>query len=343
MDSRLGWALLSLPAVVAGYAAFLLYSERPLPPEPKARASLLWSISSEPSASAEPVRPLPVSLQFDERKVELGKRLFHDKRLSRDNSVSCSSCHDLEKTGTDGLATSVGVSGKRTALNAPTVFNSGFNSTQFWDGRAATLEEQIDGPLIHPDEMGTTWEEVIPKLAEDPDYPAAFAALYPNGIDPDAIRDAIATYERSLVTSDGPFDRYLRGDSEAISDRAQAGYRAFISNGCGTCHQGINLGGNLFEKFGTVMPRYKDIGSFKIGDLGRFNFTGREEDRFVFRVPPLRNVALTAPYFHDGSVNSLHDAIRLMARHQLGRELSDPEISVIAEFLETLTGEVPGK
>lgn len=340
MEMRLAWALLGLPALAVAYVGFQLYSDPPPSSEPASHPSLLWRVSSEPSASSVPLRPLPASLELDEGKVRLGQRLFNDPRLSRGNTIACASCHNLAAGGTDGMPTSVGINGSRTNLNAPTVLNSGFNASQFWDGRAASLEEQIDGPLNHPDEMGTTWEEVIPKIEDDSDYRRAFAELYPNGIRPDAVRDAIAAYERSLVTANSPFDRYLRGETEAISKRAQAGYQLFTAYGCSSCHQGINVGGNLFQKFGTVMPRFKDIGSFKKADLGRYNVTGREEDRFVFKVPSLRNVTLTAPYFRDGSVESLDQAIRLMGLHQLGRELSDEELSLIAEFLGTLTGKL---
>lgn len=340
MLGRWAWALLVPVVAAAGYAGFQLDWEHAHPTEPEAQASLLWRVSSEPSASAAPLRPLPSSLGLDQRKVRLGERLFQDPRLSRDNSIACASCHNVGMGGADGLPTSIGISGERTAVNSPTVFNSGFNSTQFWDGRAATVEEQIDGPLNHPDEMGTTWGEVIPKIADDPEYRVAFAELYPEGIRPDAVRDAIATYERSLITADSPFDRHLRGEADAISERAEAGLQLFTAYGCSSCHQGINLGGNLFQKFGVVVPRVKDIGSFQKADLGRFNATGREEDRFVFKVPSLRNVTLTAPYFHDGSVESLDEAVRLMGLHQLGRDLSDEEASLISEFLGTLAGEL---
>jgi cytochrome c peroxidase len=338
MQTRSMLALLALPALTAGYFWIQHGAEPSRPLDHGDKPSLLWQASSEPSASSALLRPIPVTVELDERKVRLGERLFHDPRLSRDRTIACASCHDLAKGGTDGLPISVGIRGQRTTLNAPTIFNSGFNAVQFWDGRAASLEEQVDGPLQHPAEMDMSWEEAIARIEEDPDYRRQFGELDPRGVTPDAVRDAIATYERSLITPDAPFDRYLRGQADAISERAQAGYRLFRSSGCGSCHQGINVGGNLFAKFGVVLPRFKDIGSFKNSDLGRFNVTGREEDRFVFKVPSLRNAALTAPYFHDGSVQSLPEAVRLMARHQLGRELPDAELLLVVEFLESLTG-----
>lgn len=339
--SRAVWALIGVAAVAAGY--FALQNPAHSPEHISETApSLLWGFSAEPSASAAALRPLPSTIELDERKVQLGKRLFHDPRLSREGSVACASCHDIGMGGADGLATSIGLDGARTAVNAPTVLNSGFNAAQFWDGRASTLEEQIDGPLSHPDEMGTSWEEVIAKLEAEAAYVEAFAELYPGGIGPDAVKDAIAAYERSLITPNAPFDRYLRGEEDAISERARAGYRLFTSYGCVSCHQGINIGGNLFEKFGVVVPRHKHVGYFKPADLGRYNVTGRDGDRFVFKVPSLRNVTLTAPYFHDGSAETLAEAIRQMGLHQLGRELSDEEVALLAEFLATLTGEIPG-
>jgi cytochrome c peroxidase len=275
--------------------------------------------------------------------VALGRALFHEPKLSHDNTVSCASCHDLGKGGVDGRARSIGINGAEGAINSPTVFNSGFNFKQFWDGRAATLEEQVDGPVQAPDEMGSTWEEVVGKLRAVPSYAASFKEVFPDGIQPRNIRNAIAEFERSLITPNSRFDEFLRGNEDAITAEEKAGYQHFKSHGCVSCHQGINVGGNMFETFGTMADYFGERGKLTKADLGRFNVTGREHDRFAFKVPSLRNVALTAPYFHDGSAKTLEEAVKVMGRHQLGEPLPDTEIALIVKFLKTLTGEYGGK
>ncbi|MCU7938049.1 MAG: cytochrome-c peroxidase [gamma proteobacterium symbiont of Bathyaustriella thionipta] len=291
---------------------------------------------------ASQFQPLPIDLVQPANKVSLGKRLFKDKRLSHDNTTSCETCHNLSRDGADRLPTSVGIGGARGNLNAPTVFNSGFNFKQFWDGRADNLEEQAAGPVHNPVEMGSDWQEVIAKLSNDTDYQAAFHEIYPKGITPDTIVDAIATFERTLITPDSRFDQYLRGDSDVLTADEQTGFQLFKEYGCASCHQGINLGGNMFQKFG-VIKGYFDDRSLNKEDFGRFNVTGLEEDRHVFKVPGLRNVAVTTPYFHDGSVNDLDVVVLSMGRYQLGRELSSEEVRLITAFLKTLTGKWEGK
>jgi cytochrome c peroxidase len=291
----------------------------------------------------EPITPLPLHLPLDQRKVDLGHRLFLDPRLSRDNTLSCSSCHGLETGGTDRRARSIGIGGAKGDVNAPTVFNSGFNFRQFWDGRAATLEEQIEGPVTNAREMGSSWPEVVRKLRTDPGYARAFPELYPEGIQADNIKDAIATFERSLVTSNSRFDKFLRGDQPALTERELAGYQQFKAYGCISCHQGLNVGGNMYQKFGVAGDYFTDRGNITKADLGRFNVTGLERDRYRFKVPSLRNVAVTAPYFHDGSAATLADAVSLMAKYQLGRPLSVEDRNLIVAFLFTLTGEYKGK
>ncbi len=291
----------------------------------------------------EPIRPIPLLTALDARKVALGHRLFHEPRLSHDNTIACASCHDLGHAGTDGRARSLGIHGAAGTFNAPSVFNAVFNFRQFWDGRAATLEEQIDSPVESAVEMGSTWPEIVAKLRATPEYAAAFTALYRDGVAPRNIQDAIATFERSLTTPNARFDRYLRGDAAALTEEEKAGYEKFKSHGCASCHQGVNVGGNLFEDLGVMADYFTERGHITRADWGRFNVTGREEDRFVFKVPSLRNVARTAPYFHDGSVARLEDAVAVMGRYQLGEALPPEDVAQIVKFLETLTGEYGGQ
>ncbi|WP_237560278.1 cytochrome-c peroxidase [Ferriphaselus sp. R-1] len=287
-------------------------------------------------------QPIPSNLVFDAKKVALGGALFDEKMLSADGTIACSNCHVLQAGGTDNMARSVGINGEQGGINAPTVLNSGFNFVQFWDGRAATLEDQIDGPVQHPKEMGATWPQVLDKLKNSPRYQAAFAEIYPDKVTVANIKDALATFERSLVTPNSRFDRYLRGDSSVLSEQEKRGYALFQERGCVACHQGINLGGNMYERMGLMGDYFGDRGGLTEADNGRFNVTRKEEDRYYFRVPSLRNVAKTAPYFHDGNAADLHSAVSIMARYQLGRVLEEDEIDAIVAFLHTLTGELQG-
>jgi cytochrome c peroxidase len=289
------------------------------------------------------VRPIVPIPGLDARKVELGRALFADARLSDDDTISCASCHVLSAGGADGRRVSVGVRGATGTLNAPTVLNAALDFRQFRDGRVDSLEEQIDGPVTAEHEMASSWPQVVARLAGDPDMAQRFSAIYSDGISQRGIRDAIATFERSLVTPDSRFDRFLRGESGAIGAPAREGYRLFKIHGCVACHQGVNLGGNLYQKFGVMRPYYDASRPARVQDLGRFNLTGLPEHRHEFKVPGLRNVALTAPYLHDGSVASLAEALRLMARHQLGFELPDDDVTRIMAFLESLTGTLDGK
>ena len=289
--------------------------------------------------------PLPEVPQLPVEKVALGKRLFFEKRLSHDNTLACASCHDFTRGGTDRLRVSVGVGGAKGAVNAPTIFNASLNFVQFWDGRAASLEAQAAGPVHNPLEMASSWEEAIPKLQADGDYRAAFGRLYPQGMSGATIVDAIATYERTLLTPNSRFDRFLRGNKSALDALEQLGYRRFLDHGCASCHQGVLVGGNLFQRFGVMGDYFKDRPATQgtPADLGRFNVTGRAEDRHVFKVPSLRNVAVTTPYFHDGSAASLQEAVIVMGRYQLGRDLSGADVLAIVAFLRSLTGEWDGQ
>jgi cytochrome c peroxidase len=229
-------------------------------------------------------------------------------------------------------------------INAPTTYNSGKIVRQFWDGRAATLEEQAAGPVHNPIEMGASWEVVIPKLEADPEYVQAFEALYPEeGITGEAIVDAIATFERSLVTVNSRFDQYLRGNKDAITEEEKQGYELFKSSGCVTCHVGSAVGGQSFERMGLKADYFEDRGNVQDVDRGQVNFTGNDDDRFKFKVPTLRNVAVTYPYFHDGQTANLTDAVKTMAKVQEGVELTDHEADLIVKFLRTLTGEYKGE
>lgn len=294
------------------------------------------------NTKAEPIIPIPLQINLDTKKVALGKQLFHEPRLSQNNAVPCAHCHKLELGGTDGMSISFGINGAKGAINSPTVFNSGFNFRQFWDGRAATLEEQINGPTHSPIEMASSWKEIIAKLNADPKYPRLFATLYTDGITAFNIRDAIATFERSLYTPNARFDRFLRGETDALSEQEHTGYTLFKNYGCVSCHQGVNVGGNMYQVFGVMGDYFADRGNITEVDYGRFNVTGRQEDKFVFKVPTLRNIALTAPYFHDASATTLKEAVKVMGRYQLGRILSAEEIEYIVAFLHTLTGEYQG-
>ena len=317
---------------------FLLPKPRP------AQAGPPLSDALQPGAHIleEPIQPIPEKINLDAAKVALGGQLFQDKRLSHDDTLSCASCHALEKGGTDQLAHSVGIGGALGGVNAPTVLNSGLNYRQFWNGRANTLEDQVNGPTHNPKEMGSDWDEIMGKLRRDARYQAAFAALYPDGIHPRNVRDAIATYERSLVTPDSRFDRYLRGDQTALSASEKRGYLLFKQDGCVSCHQGANIGGNMFQKFGVMGDYFAARGHETDADIGRYAVTGRESDKHVFRVPSLRNVALTAPYFHDGSATTLPQAVEVMAMYQLGRPLEPNELVQIVDFLNSTTGKQPG-
>lgn len=313
-------------------------------PIPKAPETTAQARPQQPNdTDTEPITPLPLSVALSPEKVELGRRLFHEAKLSGDGSISCASCHSLTTGGVDRLPRSRGMGGKEGSINAPTVFNSGLNFRQFWDGRAESLEEQVDGPLQNPVEMGGTWPKAIAVLMQDSRYQSAFAAIYPDGIQPKNIRDAIGNFERSLVTPNSRFDRFLRGEQAALSENEREGYRLFKRIGCVSCHQGMGIGGNVYQKLGIMEDYFALRGQINAADFGRYNVTQREADRFFFKVPSLRNVAMTAPYLHDGSASTLNKVVRIMARFQLGVKLEATEEAALMAFLRTLTGEYQGK
>jgi cytochrome c peroxidase len=291
------------------------------------------------AATDEPIQPVPLQHGQDAARASLGQRLFHDARLSGNGSISCASCHDLTKGGADGRDRSVGFSGVRTGVNAPTVLNSALNFRQFWNGRASSLEAQADAVIQNPVEMGSKWPDVVEKLSADPQYRKAFAATYKDGVTRTNITNAIATFQRTLITPNSRFDRHLRGDAQAITSDEKAGYAKFKQYGCVACHQGVNVGGNMFQKFGVMGDYFAKRGQPTEFDLGRFAVTRNPDDKHVFKVPSLRNVALTAPYFHDGSAKTLEEAVDVMFKYQLGRTASREDKAAIVKFLHTLSGE----
>jgi cytochrome c peroxidase len=323
-----------------GAAAWLLLSH---PSDRAPDTAVPQAVATQRGPDRAALTPLPPAPLLSPEKVALGKMLFVDARLSVDNTVACVTCHDLNRGGVDRLRVSVGVAGRQGLMNAPTVFNAALNFVQFWDGRADSLESQVAGPVHNPVEMASKWAEVVGKLEQDTDYRRLFARLYPGrGITGENIADVIATYERSLITPNSRFDKYLRGDAQTLSAPELAGYRRFVDYGCVACHQGANAGGNMFQRFGAVGHRPLTM-PYGPSDVGRYAVTHRAQDLHVFKVPSLRNVAVTAPYFHDGRTGSLDEAVAIMGRAQLGRELSDEDIRLIVAFLHTLTGEWEGR
>ena len=280
------------------------------------------------------IKPLPQSSDYDPEKALLGKKLFFDPILSKDGTIACATCHDLQHGGDDGSRVSTGEASRKGTINAPTVYNAVFNFRQFWNGRAKDLKEQVAGPITNHVEMANTVANAVASLKKKPEYVAAFKRCYPEGITEDTLADAIAEFEKALITPNAPFDRYLNGDKNAISEQAKQGYRLFESKGCILCHNGVNIGGNFYNKFGI----FKESNSTS---LGRYEVTGREEDKYVFKVPSLRNVALTAPYMHDGRAKTLNEAVEIMTEHQLGRYMEPEEIDAIVAFLKSLTGNIP--
>lgn len=280
----------------------------------------------------EPITPIPLEIKFDKEKANLGKELFFDTILSKDNTISCHSCHILEQGGDDNLQFSFGVGGKVGNINAPTVFNSTFNFVQFWDGRAKDLQEQALGPITNEVEMAHTFEELI-VILNNTDYKEKFKKIYKDGITKDNITDSLAQFQKTLITPNSPFDKYLRGDKNAISKEQKQGYELFKNQGCIACHHGVNVGGNLYAKFGLISELQSD-------SKGRYEVTKNELDKYYFKVPTLRNIELTSPYLHDGRIEELEEVVKFMAHYQLGKSLSEEEVNKIVLFLKSLTGDL---
>lgn len=299
----------------------------------------------EGERAGEPVRPIIPSQDIDERKAELGFALFHDPRLSVDNTVSCASCHALDMGGVDNHQYSHGVEERLGGVNAPTVYNAVYNFVQFWDGRAKTLAEQAAGPPLNPMEMASeSFDEIIAKLQQDETYAKAFAELYPEGITEATITNAIEEFERTLVTPNSQFDKWLLGDDNALTAEELRGYELFKENSCATCHAGVNLGGESYELMGLRRHYFNERGlELTDEDNGRYKQTQEERDRHRFKVPGLRNVELTWPYYHDGSRLTMDEAVRDMALYQCDVELAEGDVQDIVAFLRTLTGEYKGE
>ena len=288
--------------------------------------------STTPAVSDNPITP---------EKIDLGKALFFDPRMSASGVFSCNSCHNLGTGGDDNMETSIGHAWQKGPRNSPTVLNSVFNEAQFWDGRAADLAEQAKGPVQAGVEMANTPENVVATLNSMAEYVEWFRASFPEEDDPvtfDNFAKAIEAYEATLITP-APFDAFLNGDDNALSDKQKAGLELFMDKGCASCHNGVNLGGNGYYPFGLIEKPGADV--LPEDDKGRFAVTETADDSYVFRASPLRNIALTAPYFHSGKVWDLDVAVAIMGTSQLGTELDDQEVDQIVAFLGSLTGEMP--
>lgn len=299
-------------------------------------AGLLATGAVEAQAQ-EPVQPLPAVKTIEPAKIELGKKLFFDPRLSKSGFISCNSCHNLSMGGSDNLKTSIGDRWQKGPINSPTVLNSSLNLAQFWDGRAKDLQEQAGGPIANPGEMAFTHALAVDLLRSIPQYVSEFKKVFGHDkLSIEEVTSAIAAFEETLTTPNARFDQWLKGDKKAIDAQELRGYQLFKNAGCVACHNGPNLGGSSFQRMGVVEP-YKTANPAE----GRFAVTGKDADRFNFKVPTLRNVELTYPYFHDGAADTLAQAVDTMGRLQLGRTFSDAENADIVAFLKTLTGEQP--
>ncbi len=292
------------------------------------------ALAAQRNEPIQPIEPAPVT---DQAKVELGKQLFFDPRLSKSGFISCNSCHNLSMGGSDNLPTSIGHNWQEGPINSPTVLNSSLNLAQFWDGRAGDLKEQAGGPIANPMEMGFTHDLAVGVIESIPQYVESIKSVYKvDKISIDEITDAIAEFEKTLVTPNARFDQWLKGDDKALTAYELEGYNLFKSVGCTACHNGVNVGGNSFQKMGL----YEEYVTKNPAE-GVAGLSGRDTDRFKFKVPTLRNVELTYPYFHDGAYWKLEEAVDVMARLQLGRQLEKDEIGKITAFMKTLTGEQP--
>lgn len=293
----------------------------------------------------EPVRPIHDSIPVDIRKVILGDMLFHDTRLSADNTVSCATCHSLNTAGVDNKQFSVGIKEQVGGVNAPTVFNAHYNFVQFWDGRAATLAAQAGGPPLNPIEMGhKSFDDICKVLSEDKAFEKVFMEVYPEGFTETTITDAIQEFERTLITPNSRFDKYLKGDKNILTAEEINGYDLFKKYNCATCHVGENLGGQSYELMGMRADYFGDRGTeITFEDHGRNKETKTERDMHRFKVPGLRNIELTGPYYHDGTKKTLEEAVIDMAKYEVGVNLTESETADIVKFLKTLTGEYKGK
>ena len=336
--ARLWWWVGGLGVVVSLVSLWASGGQRQRVVEPPAAIAAEVLVESQ-----EPLVPLPLHVPADPARVALGERLFHDVRLSGRHTLACATCHRLEHGGADGLPRAMTATGTLHARNTPTIFNVAFNAAYNWDGGVRTLEAHTERVLLSPALMHTTWPALLATLRTTPDYRVAFTTLYPGRLTPAHVLDALATYERSLVTPNARFDHYLRGHPEALSAVERRGYAIFKAYGCVACHQGVNVGGSMFQKFGIFQEAPAPRTPPDRSTWGAFSSPRCPRDREVFRVPSLRNVAVTAPYFHDGRTPTLEAAVAIMARVQLGRTLSQEDTHAIVQFLHTLTGEYQGR
>jgi cytochrome c peroxidase len=300
-------------------------------------SSLIAETTPDPRSFTAMFKSLPGVAALDQAQVDLGKKLYLDPILSAKQDLSCNSCHRLDSYGVDNKPTSDGTNNQKGDRNSPTSFNAFLHLSQFWDGRAKDVEEQALGPILNPVEMAMASDkEVLARLKAKPEYVSLFKAAFKGEKDPITypnVGKAIGAFERTLVTP-SKFDKYLDGDDSALNEDEKKGLITFVQSGCTTCHNGVALGGGMYQKLGLVLP-------YETKDEGRFKVTKLESDKYVFKVPSLRNIDKTGPYFHDGSIKTLPEAIKLMGKHQLGRDLSENDISSIVNFLKALTGEVP--
>lgn len=326
--------------IKAGLVALLATSSLAAPSAPpsigllaKARQHFSAIPSTPPTLPNNPATPA---------KITLGKMLYFDPRLSASHAISCNSCHNVGLGGVDGESTSLGHRWQHGGRNAPTVLNAVFNIAQFWDGRAADLEKQAGGPMVNPVEMASPQAHVAEQLKAIPGYRAPFAAAFPGEKNPITlanVQKAIAVFEATLITPNAPFDRFLKGQANALSLRQLDGLALFIDKGCSSCHNGINIGGGMYAPFGVAEKPGGNL--LPPGDIGRFAVTNTTSDKYVYKVPTLRNIALTAPYFHTGTAWDLRQAVAVMGTTQLGTQLTSAEIDKITDFLNSLTGDQP--
>ena len=311
----------------------------------RSRRIAMYDDNLPENRKAEPVRPVDTYIEYDPAKAELGFDLFHDTRLSVDNTVSCASCHDLATAGVDNHQYSHGVNDLMGGVNAPTVFNAVYNFVQFWDGRAATLAAQAAGPPLNPVEMASSsFDEIIAKLQADKAFAKKFNAVYPDGMTEANLTDAIEHFERTLITPGSRFDKWLMGDDSALTADELEGYELFKKYDCATCHAGKNLGGLSYELMGLRRHYFAERGlELTEEDNGRYKETKNERDRHRFKVPGLRNVEHTWPYYHDGTRHTLEEAVLDMGKYQSGVDLAQAEVDKITAYLKTLTGEYKGK
>lgn len=307
-----------------------------LPPSIILGTALLTTAGA--ALAAEPIQPIEPPKEINLAQAELGKKLYFDPRLSKSGFISCNSCHNLSMGGSDNIPTSIGHGWQEGPINSPTVLNSSLNVAQFWDGRAADLKEQAGGPIANPGEMAFSHTLAIDVLESIPGYQREFKLVFgTDKITIDQVTQAIAEFEETLVTPNSRFDQWLLGDKDAINEQELAGYRLFKNSGCVACHMGPAVGGTSFQKMGIMEP-YQTHNKVE----GRASVTGKDADRFMFKVPTLRNVELTYPYFHDGAADTLTEAVDIMGRLQLGKKFSKKENAQIVAFLKTLTGDQPG-